>query len=148
MRLQLAINVSDLDAAIDFYRKILGVDINKREPGYANFVVEDPALKLVLFEAPGADNKLNHLGFEVFDDAEVEAAQQRLSAEGVAHEEQSAEVCCFARQNKVLTFDPDGTMWEWYRLLEDVPADAAADEPCCAVQARVTESAAASGGCC
>jgi catechol 2,3-dioxygenase-like lactoylglutathione lyase family enzyme len=147
MRLQLAINVSDLDAAIDFYRKILGVETNKREPGYANFVIDDPALKLVLFEAPGADNKLNHLGFEVFDDAEVDVAQQRLAAADVAHEEQSGEVCCFARQNKVLTFDPDGTMWEWYRVLEDVPAAVAEQLPCCDVQAKVTEQAASSGCC-
>lgn len=147
MRLQLAINVADLESAISFYRKILGVDVNKREPGYANFVMEDPALKLVLFEAPGAQNRLNHLGFEVFDDAGVAAAQARLAAAGVDHEEQNAEVCCFARQNKVLTFDPDGTMWEWYRVLEDVPAVSAEEAPCCAVQEAVTGERV-SGGCC
>ena len=75
MRLQLALNVADLDAAIAFYSRALGADVNEREPGYANFVVDNPALKLVLFEAPEDAERLNHVGFEVFDDAEVDAAR-------------------------------------------------------------------------
>jgi catechol 2,3-dioxygenase-like lactoylglutathione lyase family enzyme len=121
MRLQLAINVSDLDAAIDFYRKALGTDVHKREPGYANFVLEAPALKLVLFETANVTDRLNHLGFEVFDDAEVDSAAARLADAGLANEVQNDETCCFAKQNKVITHDPDGTMWEWYRVLEDSP---------------------------
>ena len=71
MRLQLALNVADIDQAVDYYSRILGVEVHKREPGYANFVVEDPGLKLVLFEAPGATDRLNHVGFEVFTDTDV-----------------------------------------------------------------------------
>jgi catechol 2,3-dioxygenase-like lactoylglutathione lyase family enzyme len=124
MRLQLAINVPDLEAAIDFYSRILGVGVNKREPGYANFAVAQPPLKLVLFEAPAATDRLNHLGVEMFDDSDVSAAAERLAAEGIEHVHDEAQVCCFAKQNKVIAHAPDGTMWEWYRVLEDVPARA------------------------
>jgi catechol 2,3-dioxygenase-like lactoylglutathione lyase family enzyme len=119
MRLQLAINVKNLDAAIAFYTKLFGVPVNKRKPGYANFAIDQPPLKLVLFEAPDALNQLNHLGVETFDDAEVDAAAGRLQRAGLAPEIQRAEVCCFARQNKAIVHDPDGTMWEWYRVLQD-----------------------------
>ena len=121
MRLQLALNVANIDEAVDYYSRILGVEVHKREPGYANFVVEDPALKLVLFEAPGATDRLNHLGFEVFADAEVQAAADRLEAADVKHVAENEEVCCYARQNKVISYDPQGLMWEWYRVLEDSP---------------------------
>ncbi len=134
MRLQLALNVSNLEEAISFYRKLLGVAVHKREPGYANFVVDDPALKLVLFESGDSVNKLNHLGVEVFDDAEVAAAGERWRANGLEPDDPSEEVCCYAKQNKVKTFDPDGTMWEWYRVIEDVPAEVG--------------TSARAGGCC
>ena len=119
MRVQVAINVRDLDAAIDFYSKVFGVEVNKRKPGYANFAIDAPPLKLVLFEAPDAVNQLNHLGVEVFDDADVQAAAERISASGLDPEQQQEETCCFAKQNKAIVYDPDGTMWEWYRLIED-----------------------------
>jgi len=134
MRLQLALNVANLEQAVDYYTRILGVDVHKREPGYANFVVDDPGLKLVLFEAPGATDRLNHLGFEVFADTEVQAAADRLAAAAVPHVGQSAEVCCYARQNKVISHDPQGLMWEWYRVIEDSPTFFAEPRPatgCC-----------------
>ncbi len=121
MRLQLALNVDDLETAIEFYQTIFGVEVHKREPGYANFVVENPPLKLVLFEAPGAPARLNHLGVEVFDDAEVAAAGKRLEAANVAFEADAGQVCCYARQNKVQTTDPQGLMWEWYRVADESP---------------------------
>ncbi len=119
MRLQLALNVNDLDAAIDFYSKAFGAEVNKRRPGYANFAIDSPPLKLVLFENPDANERLNHLGVEVFDDADVASAAKRLEAARIEHEVQEEEVCCFANQNKVITHDVDGTMWEWYRVLSD-----------------------------
>ena len=91
MRVQLALNVDDLNQAVDYYRKLFGVAVNKREPGYANFVVENPALKLVLFEVPGAE-RLNHLGFEVFDDAQIDQVAGRLVEEGLLSEQQTAEL--------------------------------------------------------
>lgn len=121
MRVQLALNVDDLDQAIDYYSRVFGVAVNKREPGYANFVVQQPPLKLVLFEAPGAE-RLNHLGFELFDDAPIDAMAEHLAAEGLLTEHQNAEVCCYARQNKAISHDPQGLMWEWYRVLEDSPS--------------------------
>lgn len=120
MRFQLALNVENLDQAIEYYRRLFGVEVNKREPGYANFVVDTHGLKLVLFEAPGAE-RLNHVGFELFDDVQVDGAAERLETAGVLDERQNAEVCCFARQNKAISYDPQGLMWEWYRVLEDSP---------------------------
>ena len=134
MRLQLALNVDDLESAIEYYRGLFGVDVNKREPGYANFVVDSHGLKLVLFEAPGAE-RLNHLGFEVFDEAEVDEAAARLEGAGLLDERQQEEVCCYARQNKAVSYDPQGLMWEWYRVLEDSPtffeAPVSAGNGCC-----------------
>lgn len=139
-RVQLALNVADLEQAIDYYGRLFGVDVHKREPGYANFVINEPPLKLVLFEAPGAE-RLNHLGFEFFDDAPIEAAAAHLEREGLLTEHQRGEVCCFARQNKAISHDPQGLMWEWYRVLEDSPtffAEAAA----------ARAEAATAAGCC
>ena len=124
MRLQLALNVDDLETAIEFYKGIFAVDVHKREPGYANFVVENPPLKLVLFEAPEAEGRLNHLGVEVFDDADVTAAGERLEAINVPFETDKEQVCCYAKQNKVQTVDPQGLMWEWYRVLDESPGKA------------------------
>lgn len=121
MRLQLALNVADLDQAIDYYGRLFGVPLNKREPGYANFVVDSHHLKLVLFEAPGSE-RLNHLGFEVFDDAEVDRVADHLTEQSLLAERQQGEVCCYARQNKAISYDPQGLMWEWYRVLEDSPS--------------------------
>jgi catechol 2,3-dioxygenase-like lactoylglutathione lyase family enzyme len=134
MRLQLALNVDDLEQAIEYYGKLFGEPVNKREPGYANFVVDSHNLKLVLFETPGAE-RLNHLGFEVFEDADVDRAAARLKEHSVLAERQEGEVCCYARQNKAISYDPQGLMWEWYRVLEDSPTffeeKAAAEAPAC-----------------
>ncbi len=121
IRVQLALNVDDLEQAIDYYSRLFGVTVNKREEGYANFVVAQPPLKLVLFEASGATERLNHLGFEMFDDEAVNQVAEHLAAENLLAEHQSGEVCCFARQNKAISYDPQGLMWEWYRVLEDSP---------------------------
>lgn len=118
MRLQLALNVRDLDAAVDFYSKMFGAAVSKRKPGYANFAIDDPPLKLVLFEAPNASERLNHLGVEVFDDEDVTAATERLRAEGMEHLVEDETTCCYARANKVWAREPDGLRWEWYRVLE------------------------------
>ena len=129
MRLQLALNVTDLDAAVSFYEKMFGVAVNKREPGYANFVVERPPLKLVLFASPGAPERLNHLGVEVFDDEDVSAATERLKAAGMEHLVEDETTCCYAKANKVWAQEPDGVRWEWYRVLEDAPTLAGAAPP-------------------
>jgi lactoylglutathione lyase len=116
-RLQLALNVPNIDHAVDFYSRLFRTEPNKRKPGYANFSVADPPLKLVLFEKAGADSRLNHLGVEVFSSDEVAAAQARLSDEGVPTVEENG-TCCFAKQDKVWVDGPDGA-WEIYTVLED-----------------------------
>jgi len=132
-RVQLALNVTDVDAAVDFYRRLLGVEPAKREAGYANFAVSEPPLKLVLFESADAarGGTINHLGIEVETADAVEEASRRLSDEGLSTDEERDTVCCFARQDKVWVTDPDGAKWEVYTVLEDVTAEAAASAAAC-----------------
>jgi hypothetical protein len=117
-RVQLALNVPNIDDAVGFYSKLFRTEPNKRKPGYANFAIADPPLKLVLFEQADATARLNHLGVEVFSTEEVSAAQARLTGEGVAAVEENG-TCCFAKQDKVWVDGPDGA-WEIYTVLEDV----------------------------
>ena len=119
MRLQLALNVEDIDQAVDFYSNLFGTQPAKRKPGYANFVVEDPPLKLVLFEAKGANERINHLGVEVFEAEDVTAATDRLRGAGLAALVEDEETCCYAKQDKVWAIEPQGLRWEFYRVLED-----------------------------
>ena len=120
MRLQLALNVRDMDAAVEFYSKMFGVEPSKRRPGYANFAIDKPPLKLVLFETTNGSERLNHLGVEVFDDNEVREAAARVRAGGLQHSLENDVTCCHARQNKVWLRAPEGLRWEWYRVIEDV----------------------------
>ena len=138
-RVQLALNVPDIDQAVDFYSKLFATEPHKRKPGYANFAIADPPLKLVLFEKAGADGRLNHLGVEVESSDEVWAHQSRLSDEGVESLEESG-TCCFAKQDKVWVDGPDGS-WEIYAVLADSDAfgqssvkvdDETGDSLCCA----------------
>lgn len=120
-RVQLALNVSNIDDAVDFYSKLFGTEPNKRKPGYANFAVADPPLKLVLFEnADAPSGSVNHLGVEVMSTDEVAAAQARLSGEGLDTKEQDGVTCCYAVQDKVWVNAPGGEPWEIYTVLEDV----------------------------
>ncbi len=127
MRVQLALNVKDLDKAVNFYSKLFDAKVHKRKPGYANFAIEQPPLKLVLFENPDADERLNHLGVEVFDDESVDTATDRLKAVGMEHLVEDETTCCYAKANKVWAQEPDGLRWEWYRVLED--SETFGDEP-------------------
>jgi catechol 2,3-dioxygenase-like lactoylglutathione lyase family enzyme len=122
MRIQLALNVSNLEQAIEFYSKMFGAPVNKRKPGYANFAIDHPPLKLVLFETPGAPERLNHLGVEVFEEEQVTAATDRLKAAGLVDRVEEQTTCCYATQSKVWAKDPDGARWEWYRVLQDSEA--------------------------
>jgi len=119
MRLQLALNVNDIDQAVDFYSKLFATEPHKRKPGYANFAVENPPLKLVLFEVKDAPERLNHLGVEVFEAEEVTAATERLKEAGLAELVEDESTCCYAKQDKVWAVEPQGLKWEWYRVLED-----------------------------
>ena len=123
-RVQLALNVSNLEDAIDFYSKLFDAEPAKRRPGYANFAIADPPLKLVLMEVAdlrgtGVDQALNHLGVEVASTDAVRAATDRLADEGMATEVEEQTNCCFAIQDKVWVNDPDGAPWEVYTVLAD-----------------------------
>ena len=143
-RLQLALNVSDIDAATAFYRDLFGVEPAKQRPGYANFEIADPPLKLVLFHNPGAASPLNHLGVEVATTAQVADAAGRFAAAGLPHLMTEADVCCHAVQDKVWVDAPDAPLgaWEFYTVLADDPAPASASGTCC------TASSGTAGPCC
>jgi catechol 2,3-dioxygenase-like lactoylglutathione lyase family enzyme len=117
-RVQLALNVGDIDAAVSFYEKLFMVEAAKRRPGYANFIVAEPPLKLVLFENRAAAGTLNHLGVEVDSTDEVVATTRRLAAEGLPTEVEEGVTCCHALQDKVWVHGAD-TSWEVYTVLAD-----------------------------
>ena len=149
-RVQLALNVADLDEAISFYSKLFATEPAKVRPGYANFAVVDPPLKLVLIEdANQAPGTLNHLGVEVPSTEEVSAAQRRLAAAGLATATEEQTACCFAVQDKVWVDGPGGEPWEIYTVLADtdMPAGqlsspAPGEAACCATRPDLVPAAA------
>ena len=132
MRLQLALNVSDLDRAVEYYSKLFGAEPHKRRPGYANFALDAPPLKLVLFEVPGATERLNHLGVEVQHPSELEKAEARLAEAGILDRVENDATCCHATQDKLWSREPDGLRFEWYRITDDEPKAAPPALGCCA----------------
>jgi catechol 2,3-dioxygenase-like lactoylglutathione lyase family enzyme len=139
-RVQLALNVSDLDEAVTFYSKLFGTEPAKVRPGYANFAVADPPLKLVLIEGHGEPGSLNHLGVEVETAEAVAATDARLRGEALPTATEDGVACCYAVQDKVWVDGPDDRPWEIYTVLADVelpPGELRAVRPgddalCCA----------------
>jgi catechol 2,3-dioxygenase-like lactoylglutathione lyase family enzyme len=137
-RVQLALNVADLDIAVDRYTEVFGVGPAKRRPGYANFALVDPPLKLVLFENAQAASPLNHLGVELASADDVQATTARFAASGLPHSVSDADVCCHALQDKVWVDVPDVPLgaWEFYTVLDEDPATrpstSGASGTCCA----------------
>lgn len=160
-RVQLALNVSDVDAAVAFYSKLFRAEPAKRRPGYANFAIADPPLKLVLLESAEADARgagtvgaLNHLGVEVVSTEEVNATTSRLAEAGLATAAEENTTCCYAMQDKVWVNDPDGAPWEVYTVLADAPAEVVTpgrvgDSACCGgAAADSTSEQTAAAACC
>src|SRR3954453_13738157 len=157
-RVQLALNVADVDAAVDFYSKLFGAEPAKRRPGYANFAIDEPPLKLVRIEdkarGEGVAGAVNPLGGEVDDTSEVIAAQERLAGAQLDTLRQENKACCYAVQDKVWVNDPDGAPWEWYTVLADSP-EAGGLTPvnaevlaCCATSAQTSDSGLPITACC
>jgi lactoylglutathione lyase len=137
-RVQLALNVSDIDEAVAFYTRLFGAEPAKRRPGYANFAIADPPLKLVLIEGGGEPGTLNHLGVEVPSTDDVTREAARLGREGFALRHEKGVSCCYAVQDKFWVAGADRRDWEVYTVLGDAPklapernADGAA---CCSGQ--------------
>jgi catechol 2,3-dioxygenase-like lactoylglutathione lyase family enzyme len=155
-RVQLALNVDDLETAVDFYSKLFATAPAKRRDGYANFAVENPPLKLVLFEQPGKGGTINHLGVEVESTELVGAAQARLAGEGLATATEDGVACCYARQDKVWVDGPSGEPWEINTDLEDVEmpdgrlrtVDPATGDVCCAAVGEDGAVTASPSACC
>ncbi len=148
-RVQLALRVADLDGSVAFYSKLFGAEPAKRRPGYANFAIAEPPLKLVLIEGTaGEPTRMDHLGVEVETTDEVTAATRRLAAEGLATATEEDTACCYAIQDKVWVTGPGNEPWEVYVVKGDADVlDKAAGSACCAPAA---DAAASSGGsaCC
>ena len=151
-RVQLALNVNDIDEAVAFYTKLFGTGPAKRRDGYANFAITEP-LKLVLLENPGQGGTLNHLGVEVADVDTVGAEQTRLAAAGLASADERATTCCYARQDKFwVQGAPGGESWEIYTVLADSPTFYGEEggAACCggAASAQPAEVSSSPGPCC
>lgn len=155
-RVQLALNVADIDQAVAFYAKLFGTEPAKRRPGYANFAIAEPPLKLVLIEdATQQPGSLNHLGVEVETTEEVAAAAARLAGPGLATAVEDQVACCYAVQDKVWVNGPGGEPWEVYTVLADtetLAGEPRAAEPCgaacCASHPAVADVAAPRAGRC
>ena len=143
-RVQLALNVTDIEGSIAFYTKLFGVEPAKVRPGYANFAIADPPLKLVLFEGAGEPGTLNHIGVEVESTDEVMAAVARARAEHLPADVQESTTCCYAVQDKVWIDGPDNA-WEFYTVLADAPV-IESDGACCVTTADAEAPAAST--CC
>ena len=147
-RIQLALNVDDLDTSIAFYSALFGVEPSKTRPGYANFAVAEPPLKLILIENPGQGGSLNHLGVEVDDTAAVDDVRRRLETEGLGTMEERGVTCCYATQDKFWVEEtPDDERWEVYTVLADSPTASAPAEDgatCCAEADEQTSACCAS----
>lgn len=140
-RLQLALRVSDLDRAIPFYEQVFATPVAKRRPGYANFAVADPPLKLVLIEEAEGAGGLDHLGVETLAADEQTAFHERLDRAGLTDRVEEASACCYATQDKAWVADPDGLAWEVYRVLGDADVLEPEAGSCC------TTSSADTCGC-
>jgi catechol 2,3-dioxygenase-like lactoylglutathione lyase family enzyme len=117
----LALNVRDIDEAVAYYSKLFHAEPHKRRPGYANFALDAPPLKLVLFENPNAKERINHLGVEVFEATQIAETHERLVEAGVLDEVETDTLCCHATQDKLWSHEPQGLRWEWYQILDDDP---------------------------
>ena len=151
-RVQLALNVNDIGEAVAFYTKLLGAEPAKRRPGYANFSISEPPLKLVLLENPGQGGSLNHLGVEVPDIGTVDAMQTRLAEAGLVSVDERDTTCCYAKQGKFwVQGTPDGESWEFYTVLADSQTFYGEENgtACCGgAAAESSEATASAGPCC
>lgn len=129
-RVQLALNVTDITKAVEFYSSVFGMEPTKRRAGYANYAIAEPPLKLVLIES-SEGGSLNHLGVEVADTPAVNAATKSFVEAGLTTFEEQGVECCYAKQDKVFVTDPDGAEWEWYTVLADADAIEKTTSGCC-----------------
>ena len=119
MRLQLALNVRDIEEAVGYYSKLFDTEPHKRRERYANFAIDDPPLKLVLIENSNTNKRINHLGVEVDKHEDFASVSKRLKRDGIADEIEQQSTCCFATQDKVWSTEPQGLNWEWYIITDD-----------------------------
>ncbi|MEU9111074.1 ArsI/CadI family heavy metal resistance metalloenzyme [Streptomyces sp. NPDC048483] len=151
-RVQLALNVADLEESVAFYSKLFSAEPAKRRPGYANFTITEPPLKLVLIEGePGQDTRLDHLGVEVTSTQQVTAATDRLKDAGLATFEENDTSCCYALQDKVWVHGPGKEPWEVYVVKADADqmgkSDALNGHACCSSERAAAEATGTAAGC-
>lgn len=148
MRLQLALNVRDIDEAVAYYAKLFDAEPHKRRPGYANFAIEMPPLKLVLFENPNATERLNHLGVEILELGEIQTQSRRLHNAGILDEPEFETTCCHSTQEKMYSQEPQGLSWEWYRITNENPDQGLDEMAGISAEARGAGEASKTGSAC
>ncbi|MFD7454572.1 ArsI/CadI family heavy metal resistance metalloenzyme [Kitasatospora sp. NPDC059827] len=147
-RVQLALRVADLDGSVAFYSRLFGVEPAKRRPGYANFAVTDPPLKLVLLQGEAdTPTHLDHLGVEVGSTERVAAATARLKDAGLATFEENDTSCCYALQDKVWVHGPGREPWEVYVVKADADTLGSSADGAPITAACCTEPAPTAAGC-
>ena len=158
-RVQLALRVADLEAAVGFYSRLFDTQPAKRRPGYANFAIAEPPLKLVLLEsAAGEPTRMDHLSVEVASTDDVAAATNRLADAGLATRIEDDTTCCYAVQDKVWVTGPGGEPWEVYTVKADARPDlegktavelseVAGDGTCCTPERSDTDARPAEACC-
>ncbi len=157
-RVQLALRVADLEAAVGFYSRLFDTQPAKRRPGYANFAIAEPPLKLVLLEGEaGEPTRMDHLGVEVASTDDVAAATNRLADAGLATRSEDGTTCCYAVQDKVWVTGPGGEPWEVYTVTGDARPDlegrttaepaAPGDGTCCTPEGSATDARPAASCC-
>jgi catechol 2,3-dioxygenase-like lactoylglutathione lyase family enzyme len=142
-----SLNVTDVDAAVTFYRAFFGTEPLKRRPGYAKFDLASPALNLALVERAPTGQNVNHFGVQVATSADVAEAEARLAASGLLDQVETGTSCCYAKQDKVWAVDPDGNRWEIFTVLEDADVMKEEASPCCTTPAAVPSSCATPVAC-
>jgi catechol 2,3-dioxygenase-like lactoylglutathione lyase family enzyme len=129
----LAINVRDVEASTEFYKKMFGVEPSKVRTGYAKFDIEQPGLNFTLNQVPFSERgALSHLGIQVGTTDDVLALRDQWQARGLLPRDEMQTSCCYALQDKAWVTDPDGNEWEVFTVLQDnLPEAKSNDATCC-----------------
>ena len=148
-RVQLALRVADLEGSVAFYTKLFGTEPAKRRPGYANFAITEPPLKLVLIEGEaGETTRMDHLGVEVDTTDQVTAATTRLTDAGLVTLEENDTSCCYAVQDKVWVHGPGAEPWEVYVVKADADTLTKSEASACCTPAATGEPDTRQAACC
>jgi lactoylglutathione lyase len=143
-RFHVHVAVPDLAASIRFYSTLFGSEPAVRKDDYAKWMLDEPRLNFAISERDGRAG-VNHLGFQVDSDDELEELHATLEAADREVVAEKGANCCYARSDKYWITDPAGIAWESFHTLGSIPMFGAShEEPGAATDAPLS----ASPGCC